>query len=106
MADSEAREKKHGIIQQVIGAVLDIKFSSDDLPALNNAIEIPRENGETLVVEVAQHPGDDVVRCWVRQVVSRNIHGLDRCDRSLLRRRDPFLQRADLIGQRGLIPHR
>ena len=80
MADSEAREKKHGIIQQVIGAVLDIKFSSDDLPALNNAIEIPRENGETLVVEVAQHPGDDVVRCISMGSTDGLTRGMDAYD--------------------------
>ena len=52
-----------GTIQQIIGAVLDIKFSPEHLPALYNAIEIPRPDGTTLIAEVAQHPGDDVVRC-------------------------------------------
>ncbi|MEG1862698.1 MAG: F0F1 ATP synthase subunit beta [Oscillospiraceae bacterium] len=51
-----------GKVIQVMGAVLDIRFDSDDLPSLLNAIEV--ENGkEKLVVEVAQHLGDDVVRC-------------------------------------------
>lgn len=52
-----------GKIVQVIGPVIDIRFSSDHLPAIKNAIEIPLENGETMVVEVAQHVGDDIVRC-------------------------------------------
>ena len=51
-----------GKIIQIIGAVLDIKFSSGDLPALNNAIEI-NNNGNKIVAEVAQHLGDDVVKC-------------------------------------------
>ncbi len=51
-----------GKITQIVGAVLDIKFE-DKLPDINNAIRITRANGETLVVEVSQHLGDDVVRC-------------------------------------------
>ena len=51
-----------GTVVQVIGPVLDIKFKNGELPQLLSAIEI--KNGEKkLVVEVAQHVGDDVVRC-------------------------------------------
>ncbi|MCT4542013.1 MAG: F0F1 ATP synthase subunit beta [Vallitalea sp.] len=53
---------KIGKITQIIGAVLDIKFS-DNLPALYNAIIIKKADGSELVVEVAQHLGDDIVRC-------------------------------------------
>lgn len=53
----------HGKILQIIGAVLDIQFSPDHLPALYHAIEIPKPDGTKLIAEVAQHPGDDVVRC-------------------------------------------
>ena len=52
-----------GTIQQIIGAVLDIRFKPEELPALYNAIEIPRPDGSVLVAEVAQHPGEDVARC-------------------------------------------
>ena len=55
-------DKNVGKITQIIGAVLDIKFSSEHLPALYNAIHIERQNGEKLTVEVAQHLGDDIVR--------------------------------------------
>ena len=51
-----------GTVVQIIGAVLDIKFPQNSLPALLNAIEIDN-NGKKLVVEVAQHIGDDLVRC-------------------------------------------
>jgi F-type H+-transporting ATPase subunit beta len=51
-----------GTIVQIIGAVLDIQFEPEKLPALLNAIEIDN-NGKKLVVEVAQHIGDDIVRC-------------------------------------------
>ena len=54
---------KHlGTVIQVMGPVLDIRFADDQLPELLNAIEVP--NGEqTIVAEVAQHIGDNVVRC-------------------------------------------
>ncbi len=51
-----------GTVTQVIGPVLDIRFNDGELPQLLNAIEV--ENGDKkLTVEVAQHIGDDVVRC-------------------------------------------
>ena len=51
-----------GHIVQIIGAVIDIRFTEDNIPALNNAIKV--ENGDTtLVAEVSQHLGGDMVRC-------------------------------------------
>ncbi len=55
--------QKNGKITQIIGAVLDIKFDNNALPELYNAVSIKRQNGEELIVEVAQHLGDDTVRC-------------------------------------------
>ena len=51
-----------GIICQIVGPVVDIKFEPDNLPEILNKIEI-KEGDNTVVVEVAQHIGDDVVRC-------------------------------------------
>ena len=51
-----------GIIHQIIGPVIDIKFNEEDMPELLNAITIEHE-GKTIVTEVAQHIGDDVARC-------------------------------------------
>ena len=51
-----------GRVIQVIGPVVDIRFSESNLPSLYNAIKIKNEDKE-VVVEVAQHVGDDVVRC-------------------------------------------
>ena len=56
-------ETNTGKITQIIGAVLDIKFSEGKLPDINDAIVITRKNGEKLTVEVSQHLGDDTVRC-------------------------------------------
>lgn len=52
-----------GKIVQIIGAVLDIKFQEDNLPEIYEAINITTNDNSKLVVEVAQHLGDDTVRC-------------------------------------------
>jgi F-type H+-transporting ATPase subunit beta len=51
-----------GIIHQIIGPVLDVKFDQEHLPELLNAVII-RFRDREIVAEVAQHIGDDVVRC-------------------------------------------
>lgn len=51
-----------GKVVQVIGPVVDVSFEDSELPELLTSIEIDND-GETLVVEVSQHIGDDVVRC-------------------------------------------
>lgn len=51
-----------GKIVRAVGPVVDIVFDSEHLPTLNSAIKIDN-HGESLTVEVAQHIGDDVVRC-------------------------------------------
>ena len=51
-----------GTVIQVMGPVLDIRFADDQLPQLLNAIEIPLGD-RIIVAEVAQHIGDNVVRC-------------------------------------------
>ena len=58
-----------GHISQIIGPVVDVQFTGDDidkrlqLPSINEALEIVRDNGRRLVVEVQQHIGEDIVRC-------------------------------------------
>ena len=66
-----------GKITQIIGAVLDVKFGEDSLPEINDALEITRENGERLVVEVAQHLGDDTVRCIAMGPTDGLVRGMD-----------------------------
>ena len=56
-------DKRVGKITQIIGAVLDIKFNDGELPEINEAIKITRQDGKVLVVEVSSHLGDDTVRC-------------------------------------------
>ena len=70
-------DKNIGKITQVIGAVLDLKFSEGKLPEINEAVEITRKNGERLVVEVAQHLGDDTVRCIAMDTTDGLVRGMD-----------------------------
>lgn len=72
-------EKNIGTIVQIIGAVLDIKFLPEKLPKLLNAIEIDN-NGKRLVVEVAQHIGDDVVRCIAMGSTDGLVRGMQAVD--------------------------
>ncbi|MBQ8614216.1 MAG: F0F1 ATP synthase subunit beta [Ruminiclostridium sp.] len=72
-------DKNIGTVVQIIGAVLDIKFAPDSLPNLLNAIEIDN-NGERLVVEVAQHIGDDVVRCIAMGATDGLVRGMKAVD--------------------------
>ncbi len=51
-----------GRIHQIIGPVIDIKFSEDQMPELLNAVDI-KFGDKLIVTEVAQHIGDDVARC-------------------------------------------
>ena len=57
-----------GKITQIIGAVLDIKFTEGNLPEINDAIKVPTRDGKELVVEVSQHLGDDIVRCIAMEI--------------------------------------
>ena len=70
-------EKNIGKITQIIGAVLDIKFAGGHLPEINEAIHITRKDGERLVVEAAQHLGDDTVRCIAMGPTDGLVRGMD-----------------------------
>ena len=66
-----------GKITQIIGAVLDIKFTEGNLPEINEAIKIPLKAGGELVVEVSQHLGDDTVRCIAMGPTDGLVRGMD-----------------------------
>ncbi|MBQ6452347.1 MAG: F0F1 ATP synthase subunit beta [Solobacterium sp.] len=69
-----------GKIVQVIGPVVDIRFSPEELPAIRNAIRIEKGNSETMVAEVAQHIGDDIVRCIAMSSTDGLVRGLECVD--------------------------
>ncbi len=66
-----------GKITQIIGAVMDIKFSEGKLPEIYEAIEITTKAGGKLVVEVSQHLGDDTVRCIAMGPTDGLVRGMD-----------------------------
>lgn len=68
--------ENRGKVIQIIGPVVDIRFSEQELPSLYNAIEI-HHNENKLVVEVAQHVGDDVVRCISMGSTDGLVRGID-----------------------------
>ena len=70
-------EQKMGKVTQIIGAVLDIKFPEGCLPEINDAIRIHKKDGSDLVVETAQHLGDDVVRCIAMGPTDGLVRGMD-----------------------------
>ena len=72
-------EQNVGKIVQVIGAVLDIKFSGGHMPALNNAIEI-HDGDRKIVAEVSKHLGDDVVKCIAMSSTDGLKRGMDAID--------------------------
>ena len=66
-----------GKITQVIGAVLDIRFDKGVLPEINDAVEIRRKDGSTLVAETAQHLGDDIIRCIAMGPTDGLVRGME-----------------------------
>ena len=68
-----------GKVVQIVGAVVDIKFAKENLPDLLNAIEIEL-NGSKLTLEVAQHIGDDVVRCIAMSSTDGLVRGAEAVD--------------------------
>ena len=72
-------EKHTGKVVQVMGPVLDIRFPEGELPALLNAIELDN-HGKKLVVEVAQHIGDNVVRCIAMAATDGLVRGTEAVD--------------------------
>ena len=72
-------EKHIGKVVQVMGPVLDIRFRDGELPALLNAVEL-ENNGKKLIVEAAQHIGDNVVRCIAMAATDGLVRGTDAVD--------------------------
>lgn len=68
-----------GKVVQIIGPVLDIRFTKNNLPNLLNAVEINHDNRK-IIVEVAQHIGDDVVRCISMSSTDGLVRGIDAVD--------------------------
>ena len=72
--------KNTGKIVQVIGPVVDVAFENGELPELLSAIEIPLKDQDSLVVEAAQHIGDDRVRCIAMGSTDGLVRGMEAID--------------------------
>ncbi len=72
-------EQNIGAVVQIIGPVLDIKFPADALPKLLNAITVDN-NGNSVTAEVAQHIGEDTVRCISMQSTDGLVRGMKAVD--------------------------
>ena len=68
-----------GSIHQIIGPVLDIKFKAEEMPELLSAVDIMFE-GKRIVAEVAQHIGDDIVRCVALSSTDGLCRGMEATD--------------------------
>jgi F-type H+/Na+-transporting ATPase subunit beta len=66
--------KVQGHVVQILGGVVDVEFPAEYMPQIFDAIEVPREGQETLVLEVEKHLGDN----WVRTVAMDATDGLKR----------------------------
>ncbi|HNA57280.1 MAG TPA: F0F1 ATP synthase subunit beta [Chitinophagales bacterium] len=69
-----------GKIKQIIGAVVDVAFEEGSLPEILNALEVKRENGEALYLEVQQHLGEDSVRTIAMDSTDGLVRGAEVID--------------------------
>ncbi|MHC6181261.1 F0F1 ATP synthase subunit beta [Clostridium sp. JNZ X4-2] len=68
-----------GKVVQVIGPVVDIKFNTESLPNIYNAIDI-QSGDKKIITEVAQHLGDDIVRTISMESTDGLVRGMDATD--------------------------
>ena len=66
-----------GKIIRVVGPVVDVQFKDQHLPELLTALDVTFPDGHVLVIEVAQHIGDDVVRCISMGATEGLVRGMD-----------------------------
>ncbi len=72
-----------GKIKQIIGPVVDVHFEGK-LPEIYNALEMTRDNGQKVVLEVQQHLGEDSVRTVAMDSTDGLVRGMAVVDRQRL----------------------
>jgi F-type H+-transporting ATPase subunit beta len=77
--DTKSTAGNKGRIEEIQGVVIEAVFA-DELPEINNAITVTRENGEVLVLEVQQHLGDDRIRAVAMDVTDGLARGTEVVD--------------------------
>lgn len=78
--DAKDETKNTGVVTQIVGPVVDIRFPDSKLPDLLTAIKIPKSDGISLTVEVAQGIGNDLVRCIAMGSTDGLVRGMDAID--------------------------
>ena len=73
-------QKNIGRVVQIQGPVIDVKFDDNHMPELLTAIKVALGNDKYLTIEVAQHIGDDVVRCISMGPTEGLIRGMEAID--------------------------
>ena len=67
-----------GHVAQIIGPVVDVAFESgQDLPSIHDALEITRDDGRKLIIEVQQHIGENMVRCVAMDLTTGLRRGME-----------------------------
>ena len=74
------KKENIGHVVQAVGPIIDVRFDDEHLPELLTALVIKLPNETTLTVEVAQHIGDDIVRCIAMGPTEGVLRGLDVID--------------------------
>ena len=69
-----------GSVSEIVGVVVDVDFADGELPAIRNALEIARGEGERLVLEVQQHLGENRVRCVAMDATDGLTRGVEVVD--------------------------
>ncbi|MBI4550469.1 MAG: F0F1 ATP synthase subunit beta [Candidatus Omnitrophica bacterium] len=103
----------YGTVIQVIGPSVDIRFAAEELPTLQNAIVIEKDKDNRLVLEVAQHIGDNTVRCIALASTDGIVRGMKAKDSGApisVPVGDQCLGRifnllGDAIDGKGAVPH-
>jgi F-type H+-transporting ATPase subunit beta len=74
--------KSKGQVTQILGAVVDVQFANGDVPPILNAVETKNagNDNKTLVMEVAQHLGENTVRCIAMDTTDGLVRGQDVTD--------------------------
>ena len=65
-----------GKIKQIIGPVVDVMFENNALPEIYSALELKRDNGDVVVLEVQQHLGEDSVRTVAMDATEGLMRGM------------------------------
>lgn len=73
-------KENKGIVVQAVGPVIDVRFKNEHLPELLTALKVSLQKGKELTLEVAQHIGDDIVRCIAMGATEGITRGLEVLD--------------------------